>query len=345
MANLKNGAIREMVLDKCLSDKKRKYNTKDLMEACNRVLIQEGYEKVTSLNTIRNDMRSIEQRWFSYGGVIIEETSGRNKFYRYENPNFSIFKPELKQEDLNKLNQALLVLSRFKGLPQFDWIEELNARFKSIFMTPLNTKVIIGFDDNVDSDGKQYISILFDAIVEKVTLSISYKRFDSIEGKEHIIHPYYLKEYNNRWFLLALDESYSRITTFALDRIVSVSMLNKQYIDNKEIDFNDYFDEIIGVTLKPENKIRKIKLWVSSEQYPYIKTKPLHGSQKVIKRLSDGSKIVQIEVRENYELIQTILSFGEKVIVIEPNDIRERVRKRISLAQKNYGKIKDDIDI
>ena len=55
--------------------------------------------------------------------------------------------------------------------------------------------------------------------------------------------------------------------------------------------------------------------------------------------------IVQIEVRENYELIQTILSFGEKVIVIEPNDIRERVRKRISLAQKNYGKIKDDIDI
>ena len=154
-----------------------------------------------------------------------------------------------------------------------------------------------------------------------------------------------MKEYNNRWFLLALDESYSRITTFALDRIVSVSMLNKQYIDNKEIDFNDYFDEIIGVTLKPENKIRKIKLWVSSEQYPYIKTKPLHGSQKVIKRLSDGSKIVQIEVRENYELIQTILSFGEKVIVIEPNDIRERVRKRISLAQKNYGKIKDDIDI
>ena len=71
----------------------------------------------------------------------------------------------------------------------------------------------------------------------------------------------------------------------------------------------------------------------------------MHGSQKVIKRLSDGSKIVQIEVRENYELIQTILSFGEKVIVIEPNDIRERVRKRISLAQKNYGKIKDDIDI
>ena len=62
MANLKNGAIREMVLDKCLSDKKRKYSTKDLMEACNRVLIQEGYEKVTSLNTIRNDMRSIEQR-------------------------------------------------------------------------------------------------------------------------------------------------------------------------------------------------------------------------------------------------------------------------------------------
>ena len=66
MANLKNAAIREMVIDQCLRNKRRKYSTKDLMEACNKALTQEGYEEVTSLNTIRSDMRAIEQRWIAY---------------------------------------------------------------------------------------------------------------------------------------------------------------------------------------------------------------------------------------------------------------------------------------
>ena len=160
MANLKNAAIREIVLDRCLRDHRRKYSTKDLMDACNRALSLEGYKEVTSLNTIRSDMRSIEHRWFEYGGIIEEEVVGRNKYYHYKNPTFSIYKTDLSQDDLNKLNQTLAVLSRFRGLPQFEWIDELNARFKSTFMSTPNTKTIISFDENIDAEGKQYISTL-----------------------------------------------------------------------------------------------------------------------------------------------------------------------------------------
>lgn len=340
MANLKNGSIREMVIDRCLSDQKRKYSTKDILNACNKALEAEGYAIVTSLNTIRSDMRAIEQRWIAFGGEIKEEKVGRNKYYRYSTPGFSIYNAELSEEDLNKLNQTLLVLSRFKGLPQFEWIGEFNARFKSAFMASPKTDEIISFDDNEYAEGREFISVLFDAITEKNVLTIEYRRFTSNDEVVHTVHPYYLKEYNNRWFLLGLDEYHQLLTTFALDRIISVKHCNKKFIENTKINFSEYFKDVIGVTVKPEETVSCIKLWVSKEQYPYLRTKPLHRTQKVIEERQDGSVTVEIEVRENYELIQKLLSFGEKVIVVEPYDLRKKMQERIWLAGENYDRIK-----
>ena len=81
-------------------------------------------------------------------------------------------------------------------------------------------------------------------------------------------------------------------------------------------------------------------MWVSKEQYPYIRTKPLHGTQKVIEYHEDGSVVIQIEVRENYELIQKLLSFGEKLVVMSPDNIRRKIQERIWLAEENYNRFK-----
>lgn len=339
MANLKNAAIREMVLDRCLSNHNLKYSTEDLMKKCNEALEMEGYEPVKSLNTIRGDLRAIEQRWGAYGGTIEEIREGRNKYYSYANAQFSIYNAGLSQDDLNRLNQALQVLSRFQGLPQFEWIHELNVRFQSVFVSSPNTDTIISFDDNIDAEGRQHISKLFHAIVDKVVLSIRYKPFDVSDVVEHTVHPYYLKEYNNRWFLLGLDEHYHVLTTFALDRILSIDTTHKKYVVN-DVDFVEYFDDVIGVTVFPDEAIQKIKLWVDKEQYPYIRTKPLHGSQKVLRKLEDENVIIQIEVKENYELIQKILSFGEHMVVLEPATIREKIRNMIRRTGENYNTVR-----
>lgn len=339
MANLKNAAIREMVLDRCLSNHHLKYSTEDLMKKCNEALELEGYEPVKSLNTIRGDMRAIEQRWGAYGGIIEETREGRNKYYSYADAQFSIYRGGLSRDDLNRLNQAMQVLSRFQGLPQFEWIHELNVRFQSVFMSSPNTDTIISFDDNIDAEGRQHISKLFYAIVDKVVLRIRYKPFDVSDVVEHVVHPYYLKEYNNRWFLLGLDEHYHVLTTFALDRILSIDTTHKGYVTN-DVDFVEYFDDVIGVTVFPDKAVQKVKLWVSKEQYPYIRTKPLHGSQKVLERLEDGNVIIQIEVKENYELIQKILSFGEHMVVLEPTAIREKIKNMIRLVGENYNTIR-----
>ena len=97
---------------------------------------------------------------------------------------------------------------------------------------------------------------------------------------------------------------------------------------------------MIGVTVFPNEAVQKVKLWVAKEQYPYIRTKPLHGSQKVLTKLEDENVIIQIEVKENYELIQKILSFGEHMVVLEPAALREKIRNMIKLAGENYDTVR-----
>lgn len=206
------------------------------------------------------------------------DAAGTSTIY-YKKEGFSIYHAGLTEEELSKLNETIQVLSRFKGLPQFKWLEELSTRFKSSFMATPNCESIISFEDNRFAEGKQYISLLFESITQKQVLKISYQPFEQETPAEQEIHPYYLKEYNNRWFLFGLDSSLMKLSTLTLDRIKEVKKAGSVYIANTKWNFGEYFEDVIGVTVKEEKKAEPIKLWVDGEQYNYIKTKPLHGSQ------------------------------------------------------------------
>jgi len=332
MANTKNAAIREMIIDHCLSDFKRYYSTQDIMDACNRELDIQGYLLITSMNTIRNDITSIEYRW----KVVVEQIkSGRNIYYRYQDKNFSIYKSPLTEEELQQLNQTVNLLNKFQGLPQFEWINELNARFKSSFMLNAKTETVISFDENPFVKGRDLITPLFEAITHKDALEITYQPF----GKEHsitnIMNPYYLKQYNGRWFLFGLENARRKLSVYSLDRIISFEVSKASYIENTTIDFASYFDDIIGISLNEKEDVEKVLLWVSAKQYPYVQTKPLNGSQRLIS-LNDSGAIIQINVILNYELEQLILSFGEKIKVLAPIALKEKISERIKKTFENY---------
>lgn len=107
MANTKNALLRTMVIDRCLSDKTRKYSTYDIMEECNKALSAKGMAEVTSTNTIRDDISAIQERWM----VDIESTvSGRHRYYAYSDPNFSIYKGNITPEIKEKFMSAMQLL-------------------------------------------------------------------------------------------------------------------------------------------------------------------------------------------------------------------------------------------
>jgi len=257
---------------------------------------------------------------------------GRTVFYKYENSNFSISNQPLNETEANQLREALLTLDRFKGLPQYNWINEINARLESSFNLKQKEEIIISFEQNEYLRGLEFIPELYNAILYKKVLNIGYKSFNSVEVKSITISPYYLKQYNMRWFLFGKSEDYETITNLALDRIESLVPENKNYI-TPNIDFNEYFEDVIGVTI-PADKIEDVVLKVDKKLISYITTKPLHGSQK-IKEMGNNFE-VHLKLIPNYELETLILSFGEKMQVLEPITLVENIKQRINKMKNNY---------
>ena len=334
MPNTKSSDIRYKVLDRCL--RRGGYSTVRLMEAVSEELEFQGYEPITALNTIRNDLRYIES---TYPDVhIVETKNGRNKTYAYENPESSIYRLQFNDDELGQLSQCMAILSQFEGMPQMEWLQSFLERFRLSLNIDPDGKRVVGFDENKYLVGREYFSRLLSAISNKEVLDISYKSFKDDIVKHKIVHPYYIKEYNNRWFLLGRTEGYDTVSTLAFDRIESIDNAKDiEYIPNNEIDFNDdYFTEMIGVTKPLEETKQKVGIRISRNLYPYIATKPIHETQKV-KGTDDSGVTIEIELYINYELNQLLLSYGDGIEVLYPDALRRQLRSKLENALKNYG--------
>jgi predicted DNA-binding transcriptional regulator YafY len=150
-----------------------------------------------------------------------------------------------------------------------------------------------------------------------------------------ILHPYFLKQYNNRWFLFGKSGDAKSITTTALDRIESIQLISEVYLPNTEINFEEYFEDIVGVSVPLDSKLEKVVLKIDAESWPYIKTKPIHGSQKIKEQTSEYT-IIELQLIPNYELEALILSHAEKVEVIGPEALRKKISERALLLKEKY---------
>lgn len=337
MPNTKNSDIRYRVIDRCL--KRGGYSTSEMMKAVNEELEAQGFKPVSSLNTIRQDLDHIGGS-ANPGVTIIKHEIGRNVTYSYEDPNSSIYKIPFSDEELIQLSQCLAILSRFEGMPQMDWLQSFLNRARLTINIESGNKQVVGFDECRYLKGKEFFSTLLSAICKKNVLSIGYKSFKSDHTREVLIHPYYLKEYNKRWFLIGLVHGYDSLTNLAFDRIAYVNEVSGvSFIENNEYDFNDeYFADIIGVSKQPEAHPEEVIIKVDAKEYPYIETKPLHETQRKIS-FSDNEYLIGIKVCINFELEQLLLSYGDGVQVISPESLRERIKCRMTNALKKYGNV------
>lgn len=335
MPKSKSAELRIKVIDQCLSDHKRKYSTAMIFRRCNEELERRDFCPITAMNSVRDDMEQIER---IYPGAEIESyREGRNIYYRYKDPGFSIFKTPMKADEIIQLTQTLRLLRRFKGMPQFDWVDEIAERLGTSLKIDETTEEIVGFDENMDLEGMDNFTPLFNAIVDKQPLKLTYQSFRQDNKETVVVHPYYLKQYNNRWFLIAWNDEKDFMANFAFDRIKQVENANVPFKPT-DVNFFDYFDEMIGVSKDTWTEPQQVRLWVSKESWPYVKTKPLHGATQRLVDLDETGAYISIEVYLNYELEQQILSFGENMKVLEPMELKERMKQRLSEAVNNYLK-------
>lgn len=186
----------------------------------------------------------------------------------------------------------ITMVQRFKGMPQFSWLETLEERFDQVVHR--NRKSMVAFDDSFNENTLNSFDSLLNAIDKKVVIDIEYFGFYNKERSHKIVTPYYLKQYGVRWYLLASFQGKDRIYTFALDRIKTVSLLPDETYEPSPVDFDHYFDDIIGVA-HFNNDIEHIEIWVADEELPYIISKPFHKSQKIVSQDEYGA-IISIDV-------------------------------------------------
>lgn len=331
MASNKNALIRYNTIDKCLRNRNKQYTLEDLVEACSDALYEyEGKDDMVSLRTIQLDIQNMRSDKLGYNAPI--EVYNR-KFYRYSDENYSIRNIPLSNNDLDTIHNAIEILKQFKDFSVFKEMNGLLHKLEDSIQSTKN-KSIIHLDKNDLLKGLDFLEPLYKSILNKKVLEIQYKSFKSTENKTYIVHPQLLKEYNNRWFLISWDTV--RYITFALDRIESIKTSNNTYI-SKDIDADKFFENIIGVTLN-NIQSQEIIFKANRTQAPYIKTKPLHKSQKQLTEDATGT-VFSIKVQPNLELERLILGFAEGITILKPKELQERIKDKLARSLELYHRI------
>lgn len=342
MATNKNALIRYKHLDTLLSDRHHYYDINDLTEKVNQLLQDEGFQAVTR-RCIEKDLVYLLERPFC-APIKRFKHNGKN-CVAYKNPSFSIFMQEMSREERHLLREVLNTLGQFDGLDNFEWLDKFKSGLGN------TRRQIISFSNNPYLKNSDLLGTLFDFISSEVVICLSYHTFVDPTVRSIAFHPYLLKQYNDRWFLLGATDDDGKILTFALDRIDNVTPLPEKKYAPCPDNLSERFEDIVGVTLYEDRPIEHIVFWASDASKDYIMTKPIHESQTSIKGETEnnlhekhpqfeGGAFFSIDCIPNYELIRELCSFGKDLIVLEPSSIQNQVFNRISMMVEDYLKVR-----
>lgn len=326
--------IRYKTIDACLQNRFRKWTLEDLMKACSDVIYEyEGITNGISKRTIQLDIQNMRSEKLGYNAPIVVMDK---KFYYYEDKNYSITNSPLTQQDLGTLNEVLDVLKQFKGFGYFQELNGMVTRLEDkLYKQQHKGKSYIDFEKNELLKGLKHIDPLHKSIINKKTIEITYQSFKAKLPQTIIFYPYLLKEYRNRWFVLGANRKGKATMILALDRIEDFKEINSEKYHKSEFDVNNYFDDVIGVSKMPTQKPQMIVLQIVKEHAPYVLTKPIHPSQKVLKEDENGI-IFSIEVIWNFELEREILGFGEQIKVLSPRRLSGKIQARMKHTLEKY---------
>lgn len=325
MPTNKNALLRYQILDRCFSNRHRKYTIEDLVDTVNEALY-DIFGTEVSLRQIRDDIKYMRGRVAYNASIEAIQFDGKKCYYKYSEPSFSIFNNELSADEFTKLSSTIDMLARFRG-GKNGWLEEVISSLEMRFGIKANREHIVSFEQNDKLHGLEFLTELINSAINHQPLNLLYRTYKRTENNV-VIHPYHVKQYNNRWFLFGLEQSpYGDIiANRPLDRIVKFSIANVPFIQNTTIDFSTRFDDVVGVTIPEDDVVKeKIVLKFEPQRFPYVVSKPIHHSQQV---LSEDDCTIQIEVRPNKELEPIIFSYFHHVEVIEPEHLREEYKEK-----------------
>jgi len=335
MSQNKNALIRYKTIDKCLQNQYRTWTLEDLRNACSEALFEyEGKENFVSKRTTQLDIQLMRSEKLGYNAPIVVYDK---KFYKYEDEDYSITDIPLTETDINVLTETVSMLKQFKDFSLFSDVSDILQRLEDkIYAEKSHSRPVIYLDKNDNLKGLHFLDVLYQAIIKKMVVKLTYKSFKSREEQTFNFHPFILKEFNNRWFLVGKKKASAPVSNLALDRIVAIDFdFSHPYIE-ENFDAEQFYRDVIGVTVNEGNRTQKIQLWIDRYNAPYVITKPFHHSQKIVNQEENGSIIISLDLKINNEFERLVLGFGNCIKVLSPENLQKRMIEKFRLALENY---------
>ena len=339
MASNKHALLRYRIIDRRIRNKYKPFpGVEDLMLACEEALYGSDYGDAISKSTIEKDLRAMrEDEELGFHAPI--KFSKKEKGYYYENPDYSINDIPLNDEDLSAIQFAARTLYQFRDNDMFKQFSfAIDKIFNRLNISPeVKDDAIeryVQFDQSEGVSGGEYLPLILAAIKEKQKIALYYKAFGKLKVSENLVHPYLLKEYKHRWYLICFNEQKNKVITYALDRVVELKVLKDIFKIMKGFDSSLFFKHSFGITQIDEEPV-EVKLEFYGLQSSYIKTQALHSSQKIIKE-SEDVLVLTLKVTITHELIEKLLSFGAGVKVLAPAKLQKIIAEKHREAANYY---------
>lgn len=259
-----------------------------------------------SIRTLQRDIKEIS-RLFNLD--IHNKKKGDNRYYIES-------RPAVQEDEFNqKLLESFQVSNVMKLHPDFS---------NFIFF---ETRKPTGLDSFYD---------LFFAIRNRRIIAFEHYNYQNKQMTSRKAHPLALKESKDRWYLIAVDTKDKKMKSFGLDRIHYLEVTDKTFREKYRYNLKEHFRNAFGVMSLTEQKPQRVVLKCTKHQGEYIKSFPLHSSQKVVEETID-SICFELYLHATYDFMQEVLSYGKEATVLEPENLVNEIKKQIEGLQSNYN--------
>jgi hypothetical protein len=213
-----------------------------------------------------------------------------------------------------------------------DWmLNSLSLRNLLNESAGLHERIVI---EDVPSSHR-FLTVIIDAMRDNRRMCISYKGYNMSDYQDMFIHPYCLRLFKRRWYIVAYSEYSKENRLFMLDRARSVEVLTDSFTMPEDFDAEEYFNDIYGVRQTDRSEMMKVVLKVNANRCDLLRNLPLHPSQKEIETTPEYS-IFKVELKPNFDLKQELISYLDALEVLEPVSLRDELRMTIKSMYRKY---------
>ena len=204
--------------------------------------------------------------------------------------------------------------------------------FSTNFKEKNNALTFVEFENKAAIETLPNFKTVLNAIQQQLPVTFKHHSFYHLKEETYTLKPYFLKQYQNRWYVIGETEKGYR--TFGVDRIENITIGTKKFKAKTE-EAKDKFSHVIGLNYM-DHKMEKIQLSFHISQKPYIVSLPLHHSQKEINSDNETTFDIELRIHPNFEFRQQILKYGSLVKVVEPKWLSEEIKEELKMAFESY---------